>query len=142
MLPYEGDHMQIFTLKEIKTTGIVGLTALTIASCAGGGLTTREKTTLGGAALGAGAGALIGEAAGGKPGKGALIGGAIGGLGGALTGSATQSRDQELYEHERELERQRYEAERQRRELEDLRRDRYYDREVYRDPYERDSSRY
>ena len=119
--------MRIFTLKEIKTTGIACITALTVASCAGGGLTTREKTTLGGAALGAGAGALIGEAADGKPGKGALIGGAIGGLGGALTGSAAQSRDQQLYEHERELERQRYEAERQRHELEEVRRDRYYD---------------
>lgn len=121
--------MRITIWKEIKTTALVCLTALTVASCAGGGLTTREKSTLGGAALGAGAGALIGEASGGKPGKGALIGGAIGGLGGALTGSAAQSRDQALYEHERELERQRYEAERQRRELEDLRRDRYYDRD-------------
>src|SRR5215204_4796153 len=128
MLLYEGDCMRIFTLKEIKITGIACLTALTVASCAGDGLTTREKTTLGGAALGAGAGALIGEATGGNPGKGALIGGAVGGVGGALTGSAAQSRDQELYEHERELERQRYEAERQRRELEDVRRDRYDDR--------------
>lgn len=130
--------MRLSTLEAVKRTGIACITALTVASCAGGGLTTREKTTLGGAALGAGAGALIGEATDHSPGKGALIGGAIGGLGGALAGSASQSQDQTLYEQQRELDRQRYEAERQRRELEDLRRDRYYDREAYRDPYYRD----
>jgi uncharacterized protein YcfJ len=112
---------------------------LTMAGCASGGLTTREKGTLGGAALGAGAGALIGEATGGGPGKGALIGGALGGLGGALTGNAMQSQDETSIVQQRDLDRQRYEIERQRRDLEDLRRDRYYDndyrRERYSDPY-------
>jgi hypothetical protein len=112
---------------------------VTMLGCASGGLSTREEGTLGGAALGAGAGALIGEATGGGPGKGALIGGALGGLGGALTGNAMQSQDETSIAQQRDLDRQRYETERQRRDLEDLRRDRYYDngyrRERYRDPY-------
>jgi len=113
---------------------------LTMAGCASGGLSPREKGTLGGAALGAGAGAIIGEATDHSPGKGALIGGALGGLGGALTGNAMQSQDESTLAQQRELERQRYELERQRRETEDLRRDRYYSdeyygRDRYRDPY-------
>lgn len=112
---------------------------VTMLGCASGGLSTREKGPLGGAALGAGAGALIGEATGGRPGRGALIGGALGGLGGALTGNAMQSQEEESIAQQRELERQRYETERPRRDLEDLRRDRYYDNEYprdrYRDPY-------
>ena len=111
-----------------------------MVGCAGGGLTPREKGTLGGAALGAGAGAIIGEITDSSPGKGALIGGALGGLGGALTGNAMQSQDETTLAQQRELERQRYELERQRREMEDMRRDRYYNdeayqRDRYRDPY-------
>jgi len=111
-----------------------------MGGCANGGLTTREKGTLGGAALGAGAGALIGEATDNSPGKGALIGGALGALGGALTGNAMQSQDEASIAHQQELERQRYELERQRQDLEDLQRDRYYEssdyrRDRYRDPY-------
>jgi osmotically inducible lipoprotein OsmB len=40
---------------------------------------------LSGGAIGAGAGAVIGAAAGGNPAMGALIGGGVGALGGALT---------------------------------------------------------
>jgi len=85
------------------------------------------------------AGALIGEAAGGHPGRGALIGGALGGLGGALTGSALQSQDTEVARQQRELEQHQYELERQRRELEELRRrdleDSYYRGDPYYDTY-------
>ena len=43
------------------------------------------QRALGGGALGAGAGAIVGAATGGSPATGALIGGGIGALGGALT---------------------------------------------------------
>jgi osmotically inducible lipoprotein OsmB len=43
------------------------------------------QRALGGAAIGAGTGALIGGATGGNAGTGALIGGAIGAIGGAAT---------------------------------------------------------
>jgi hypothetical protein len=43
------------------------------------------QRALGGAAIGAGTGALIGGATGGNAGTGALIGGAVGAIGGAAT---------------------------------------------------------
>jgi uncharacterized protein YcfJ len=132
--------MQINRSKTRPAQAFICTLLLTMVGCASGGLSPREKGTLGGAALGAGAGAIIGEVTDGSPGKGALIGGALGGLGGALTGNAMQSQDDTTLAQQRELERQRYELERQRREMEDLRRDRYYydeayRRDRYRDPY-------
>ena len=58
---------------------VITLTA--IAGCSGEPLSTREKGTLVGGALGAGGGAAVGAAAG-HPGAGA----AIGGVGGAAAG--------------------------------------------------------
>jgi osmotically inducible lipoprotein OsmB len=82
-----------------NTTIIAGMAALTltVGACAYP-LTTRERTTLGGAALGAGTGALIGHAAKGKPAEGALIGGAAGALGGALIGNEIDRRDRYYYD--------------------------------------------
>ena len=70
---------------------LLAIGALLLATgCAGREFTTTEKTTLGGAALGAGAGALIGSASG-HAGTGALIGTGIGALSGALLGQAIES---------------------------------------------------
>lgn len=66
--------------------------ALFLAGCASD-LTTREKGTLGGAALGAGTGAIIGSATG-HSGTGALIGAGLGALTGAIVGDALQAREQ------------------------------------------------
>lgn len=66
-----------------------------LGGCASGAPTTREKVTLGGAAVGAGTGALIGAAAGGKAGTGALIGGALGAVSGALLGDQLQKLERE-----------------------------------------------
>ena len=59
--------------------------ALTVAACS---TTSQTDRTLGGAAIGAGAGALIGAATGGGT-SAALAGAAIGGMGGAVVGAAT-----------------------------------------------------
>jgi hypothetical protein len=75
---------------------IVGLTAMTLAGCAGGPLTTREKGagigTLGGAA----AGGLIGTAFG-RPGTGAAIGAGVGLGAGALIGDYMQGQEDDRY---------------------------------------------
>jgi len=90
-------------------------------------ITQRERSTLTGGALGAGAGALIGNAVG-HPGRGALIGGGLGALGGAAIGDQMEGQYQRQESHARELEEQQREIARQRRELEDLQRNRsYYD---------------
>jgi osmotically inducible lipoprotein OsmB len=66
--------------------------ALTLAGCAGGPLTTREK----GAGIGALGGAAVGGAVGsavGHPGAGAAIGGAVGLGAGALVGDQMQGNE-------------------------------------------------
>jgi uncharacterized protein YcfJ len=101
-----------------------------IAACSAP-LTEREKTTLGGAALGAGTGALIGHATGHNAGAGAAIGGGIGALGGALIGDQIQGQRQSDVYRERELQAQEREIRRQRAELEELRRRDRYDDDYY-----------
>jgi osmotically inducible lipoprotein OsmB len=69
-----------------RTLTIIGL-CLSLAACASGPLTAREKGTLAGGALGAGTGALVGRyALKHKTAEGAAIGGAAGALGGWIIG--------------------------------------------------------
>src|SRR5437763_567521 len=77
-----------------------------VAGCASGSLSKRETGALGGGALGAGAGALIGHATDHTAG-GAAIGGALGGLGGAVVGDQVQAGDQKLDAREQEIARNR-----------------------------------
>ena len=137
-----GVYMQFAAGQSSIVKGLTVALALTFAGCAVGPLTPRESTTLGGAALGAGAGALIGSTTHAGPGAGAAIGGAVGGLGGALVGGGMQSQDarlaarrHDLEQRQYELERQQYELDRQRYELEDRRwsADDYYYRHYYYD---------
>jgi hypothetical protein len=88
MFPEQKLEVSMTLRKVIYRASLWGLSltgTMLVVACAGGPLTTREKGTLGGAALGAGTGAIIGGATG-SPGTGALIGGALGGLGGAAVG--------------------------------------------------------
>ncbi|MDV2503262.1 MAG: glycine zipper domain-containing protein [bacterium] len=74
-----------------RISALLAIAAMLLASgCAGRELTTTEKTTMGGALLGAGTGALIGSATG-KAGAGALIGAGVGALGGALMGQVVEA---------------------------------------------------
>jgi osmotically inducible lipoprotein OsmB len=104
-------------------------------------MTQRERSTLTGGALGAGAGALIGGAMG-HPGNGALIGGGIGALGGAALGDQMEGQYQRQETQSREVEEQRRELERQRREIDNLRRSRSYDDNYDSSNYDRRSRSY
>lgn len=73
--------------------------AVTLNACSGQPLSTREKGTLGGGAIGAGGGALVGLAVG-HPLAGAAIGGVAGAgagmaVGNSLQNSENRSRSQE-----------------------------------------------
>jgi hypothetical protein len=70
--------------------------AMLLAGCTGAPLTTREKGTLLGGAVGAGGGALVGSAVG-APGAGAAIGGVLGAGTGYVVGNHLQN---EQYRHE------------------------------------------
>ncbi len=109
-----------------RIIGIIGLAAL-VGGCAAP-LTAREKGALEGGALGAGAGAIIGNQMDAQ-GEGALIGGALGALGGGLVGDQMEGQRQRQNAQAYEMEMQRRELERQRRELEGLRHNRPYDRD-------------
>jgi hypothetical protein len=69
-------------MKRILSATAVGAMLLSLAAC---NPYDPGQRALGGAAIGAGTGALIGGVAGGNAGTGALIGGAIGAVGGAAT---------------------------------------------------------
>ena len=77
----------------LATMAFVLVAAFTLAGCSGQSLSTREKGTLGGGVLGAGAGAIIGAAVG-SPGAGAAIGGALGaGTGYVISNSMQNNQD-------------------------------------------------
>ena len=93
-----------------STLSLLCLTAVLSAGCASGGLSKREAGALGGGALGAGAGALIGHQSG-HAGAGAAIGGALGVLGGAVVGDQMEAQDQRGTAQDEEMARQRAEIE-------------------------------
>lgn len=68
---------------------LVLVAALSLAGCYGPPLSTREKGTLIGGAVGVGSGALVGSAVG-SPGTGAAIGGLLGAGSGYLIGNQMQ----------------------------------------------------
>lgn len=114
--------------------------ALLLGGCSAP-LTYREKGALGGGALGAGAGALIGSAFH-RPGQGALIGGGLGALGGVAVGDQMEGQYQRQESQSREVAEQRRELDRQRREIDDLNRSRSYDDNYDSRNYDRRSRSY
>jgi osmotically inducible lipoprotein OsmB len=79
--------------KSVVATALAA--SLLLAGCAGAPLTTREKGTLLGGAVGAGGGALVGSTVG-APGAGAAIGGVLGAGTGYVIGNHLQN---EQYRH-------------------------------------------
>ena len=80
------------------------------AGCSGQPLSTREKGTLGGAAIGAGTGAIIGAAVG-APGAGAAIGGALGGVTGYAVGNHMQNTEDANAQTQQQVESQQQQIE-------------------------------
>lgn len=90
-----------------------------LAGCSGQPLSTREKGTIGGGLLGAGAGAIIGSAVG-APGAGAAIGGALGAGTGFVVGNAMQNQEVTSQRQQGEIQGQQQEIESQRRQIQRL----------------------
>src|SRR5579871_5001193 len=101
----------------ISVLAIVG--ALTIAGCSGQPLSTREKGTLGGGVLGAGAGAII-VAAVGHPAAGAAIGGALGAGTGYVVGNSMQNNENQQAQTQGQIQQQQQELEQQRQQIQQL----------------------
>jgi phage tail tape-measure protein len=104
-------------MKQVVSTLALVLFVSTIAGCAGGSLSTREKGAGIGALGGAAAGGLIGAAVG-HPGAGAAVGGALGLGAGALVGDQMQGQEIRQSDQQRQIDANQAELDRQRRELE------------------------
>ena len=78
------------------TLALAGVALIAVSGCYGQPLSTREKGTLAGGAIGAGGGAIVGAAVGAP-----LAGAAIGGVVGAGTGMAIGNNMQNNENHER-----------------------------------------
>jgi hypothetical protein len=78
------------------TLTIAGAALIAVAGCYGQPLSTREKGTLAGGAIGAGGGALVGVAVG-HPLAGAAIGGVVGAGTGMAIGNHMQNNENRRY---------------------------------------------
>ncbi len=92
-----------------------------LASCAGGNLSTREKSAGIGALGGAAVGGIIGATVG-APGVGAAVGSVLGLGAGALIGDQLQGQEIKQSDQQRQIDSNQAEIERQRREIEQYRR--------------------
>jgi len=90
-----------------------------LTGCSGQPLSTREEGTLGGGALGAGAGALVGLAVG-HPLAGAAIGGALGAGTGFVVGNSMQNQQASTQQQQGQIQNQQQEIESQRRQIQQL----------------------
>ena len=95
------------------------IVAFALAGCSGQPLSTREEGTLGGGALGAGAGALVGLAVG-HPLAGAAIGGALGAGTGFVVGNSMQNQQASTQQQQGQIQNQQQEIESQRRQIQQL----------------------
>jgi hypothetical protein len=116
--------MEITTKPRKKISALLAavvLTSTVAGGCAGGSLTTREKSAGIGALGGAAAGGLIGSAVR-HPGTGAVLGAALGLGAGALIGDQLQGRDNHAAQQDQQIIKNQQEIARQRAELEEIRR--------------------
>src|SRR5690349_2949721 len=103
----------------LVTLAVALIASLALAGCSGQPLSTREKGTLGGGVLGAGAGAIIGAAVG-SPGAGAAIGGALGAGTGYVVGNSMQNNENAHPQPQGQIQQQQQELENQRQQIEQL----------------------
>ena len=107
-----------------KATAAVMMTlTILLSGCAGGSLSTREKSAGIGALGGAAAGGIVGAAVR-RPAAGALIGGALGLGAGALIGDQLQGHENTSYQQQQQINRNQAEIERNRQEIQRIQRQR------------------
>jgi len=109
--------------RSIAMAILLAAAMLLASACSGEPLSTREKGTLGGGAIGAGTGAIIGAAVG-APGAGAAIGGAVGAGTGFAVGNAMQNQEVAQHHLQSDVSMQQHEIENQRREIQSLKQQR------------------
>ena len=107
------------TLTTLTKAAPVMAFIMILAGCSGQPLSTREKGTLAGGALGAGTGAIVGSAVG-APGTGAAIGGALGAGTGLVVGNALQNQEVQQVQTESQISNQQREIEQQRQDIQRL----------------------
>ena len=95
------------------------MACLLASACENTRIGATEIGALGGAAAGAGLGAIIGNQSG-RPGAGVAIGSAVGAIGGALIGNQVERQDNRINERERRIEEQQRQIEENRRLLDEL----------------------
>lgn len=100
------------TLRYPRLIVLMSLLLLALVSCSHP-LTTRERATLAGGAIGAATGTVVGATIG-APGPGAAVGGAVGVAGGAVIGDLIQTQNQEREARQRQSQKQKAERKRQR----------------------------
>ena len=105
--------------KSAVTALLLAAALLLAGACSGEPLSTREKGTLGGGAVGAGTGAIIGAAVG-APGAGAAIGGALGAGTGFVIGNSLQNQEVAQRHLQSQVSMDQSAIESQRREIESL----------------------
>jgi hypothetical protein len=106
----------------ILGTAFIVAGCFVLSGCSGQPLSTREKGTLGGGVLGAGAGAIIGAAVG-HPGAGAAIGGALGAGTGYVVGNSLQNQQITSQQQQGQIQYQQREIQSQRRQIQQLQSD-------------------
>lgn len=115
--------------------GFVFLSLVSLVACSAQPLSGREKGVLGGAAIGSGLGAIIGNQTG-NTGAGIAIGAGAGALSGGLIGNEMDNVDTRSRDQDERMRRQEEELRRQQREIEELRRQRGGDRYDSRSDYD------
>lgn len=103
----------------IKSAATLFLVAFLCIGCQGQGLGATETGALGGGALGAGLGAIIGNQVG-STGAGIAIGGAMGALTGGLIGNQIDATDKSITERDQRISAQERELQENRRLIEEL----------------------
>ncbi len=86
-------HKWTMYIRSIVAATLLWIAIMALTGCSGQPLSTREKGTLAGGAIGAGTGAIVGAAVG-APGAGAAIGGTIGAGTGFVVGNELQENSQ------------------------------------------------
>ena len=113
------EKSESFRAATVTMAALSALLVVALAGCGPQGMSTREKGTLGGGALGAGAGALVGLAVG-HPLAGAAIGGALGAGTGFVVGNSMQNQQASTQQQQGQIQNQQQEIQSQRMQIQQL----------------------